>query len=322
MGRRAILVTGATGFVGSALCRSLLDAGVFDVHAALRSSSAALVAGVEPFTVGELSSETAWGAALTGVDVVIHAAARVHVMNETADNSLDEFRRVNVQGTLNLARQAAAAGVSRFIFISSIKVNGEFSRPGQALTADDVPAPLDPYGVSKYEAEQGLFELASATGMQVVVIRPVLVYGPGVKANFHSMMRWVRRGLPLPLGAIDNRRSLVALDNLLDLIVTCIDHQRAANQIFLVSDGEDVSLTQLLRALGRALGRPARLIPVPATMLRLAAVMFRRRDLAQRLLGSLQVDITKNRQLLGWTPPVTLSQGLEKAARSLLDDHR
>jgi len=276
---------------------------------------------VEPFTVGELSRETAWGAALAGVHVVIHTAARVHVMNETADNSLDEFRRVNVQGTLNLARQAAAAGVRRFIFISSIKVNGELSRPGQALTADDVPAPQDPYGVSKHEAEQGLFELATATGVHVVVIRPVLLYGPGVKANFHSMMRWVQRRLPLPLGAIDNWRSLVAMDNLLDLIVTCIDHQRAANQIFLVSDCDDVSLTQLLRALGWALVRPAWLIPLPATMLRLAALMVGRRDLAQRLLGSLQVDITKNRQLLGWTLPVTLSQGLEKASRSLLDDH-
>ena len=276
---------------------------------------------MEPFTVGELSSETAWGAALAGVHVVIHTAARLHVMNETADNSLDEFRRVNVQGTLNLARQAAAAGVRRFIFISSIKVNGELSRPGQALTADDVPAPQDPYGVSKHEAEQGLFELASATGAHVVVIRPVLVYGAGVKANFHSMMRWVQRELPLPLGAVDNWRSLVALDNMFDLIVTCIDHQRAANQIFLVSDGDDVSLTQLLRALVRALGRPAWLIPLPATMLRLAAVMVGRRDPGQRLLGSLQVDITKSRQLLGWKLPVTLSQGLEKASRSLLDDH-
>ena len=276
---------------------------------------------MEPFTVGELSRETAWGAALAGVHVVIHTAARVHVMNETADNSLDEIRRVNVQGTLNLARQAAAAGVRRFIFISSIKVNGELSRPGQALTADDVPAPQDPYGVSKHEAEQGLFELATATGVHVVVIRPVLLYGPGVKANFHSMMRWVQRRLPLPLGAIDNWRSLVAMDNLLDLIVTCIDHQRDANQIFLVSDCDDVSLTQLLRALGWALVRPAWLIPLPATMLRLAALMVGRRDLAQRLLGSLQVDITKNRQLLGWTLPVTLSQGLEKASRSLLDDH-
>ena len=266
---------------------------------------------MEPFTVGELSRETAWGAALAGVHVVIHTAARVHVMNETADNSLDEFRRVNVQGTLNLARQAAAAGVRRFIFISSIKVNGELSRPGQALTADDVPAPQDPYGVSKHEAEQGLFELASATGAHVVVIRPVLVYGAGVKANFHSMMRWVQRELPLPLGAVDNWRSLVALDNMFDLIVTCIDHQRAANQIFLVSDGDDVSLTQLLRALVRALGRPAWLIPLPATMLRLAAVMVGRRDPGQRLLGSLQVDITKSRQLLGWKLPVTLSQGLE-----------
>lgn len=253
---------------------------------------------------------------------MVHAAARVHVMKETASDSLAEFRRVNVDGTLNLARQAAAAGVRRFIFISSIKVNGESSQPGQPLRADDSPAPQDAYGVSKHEAEQGLRQLAAATGMEVVVIRPVLVYGPGVKANFHSMMRWLQRGVPLPFGAVCNRRSLVSLANLVDLVVTCIDHPRAANQTFLASDGDDVSLTQLLRALGLALGRPARLLPVPAGLLRGAVLLIGRRDLAQRLFGTLQVDIEKNRQLLGWYPPCTLEQGLNMTARSFLGARR
>lgn len=207
----------------------------------------------------------------------------------------------------------------RFIFISSIKVNGESSRPGQLLSADDAPSPQDAYGISKHEAEQGLYQVAAATGMEVVVIRPVLVYGPGVKANFQSMMRWVHCGVPLPFGAVDNRRSLVSVINLVDLIVTCIEHPHAANQTFLASDGEDISLTQLLRALGVALGRPARLLPVPQAVLLLAARALGRRDLAQRLLGSLQVDISKNRLVLGWGPPLTLEQGLYMTARSFLE---
>lgn len=306
MDRRTILVTGASGFVGSALCRQLNTRGPFSVRAPSRRDA-------------ELAAGTDWASALAGVDAVIHAAARVHVMQESANDSLAEFRRVNVDGTLNLARQAAAAGVRRFIFISSIKVNGELSPLGRPLRADDAPAPRDAYGVSKHEAEQGLQQLAAATGMEVVVIRPVLVYGPGVKANFLSMLRWVQRGVPLPLGALRNRRSLVFVDNLVDLVTTCLDHPQAANQVFLASDGQDVTLSQLLRALGQALGRPARLLPVPPSLLHAAARMLGRGDLAQRLLGSLQVDITKNHQLLGWAPPFTLEQGLNVTARAFLD---
>ncbi|QHG63856.1 UDP-glucose 4-epimerase family protein [Pseudomonas putida] len=306
MDSRTILVTGASGFVGSALCRQLNTLGVFNVRAPSRRDA-------------ELAAGTDWVSALAGVDAVVHAAARVHVMQENANESQAEFRRVNVDGTLNFARQAAAAGVRRFIFISSIKVNGELSQPGQPLRADDTPAPQDAYGVSKHEAELGLQQLAAATGMEVVVIRPVLVYGPGVKANFLSMLRWVQRGVPLPLGALPNRRSLVFVDNLVDLVMTCLDHPQAANQVFLASDGQDVTLSQLLRAIGQALGRPARLLPVPPSLLHAAARVLGRGDLAQRLLGSLQVDIAKNHQLLGWTPPFTLEQGLNLTARAFLD---
>jgi len=243
----------------------------------------------------------------------VHCAARVHVMADTAANPLAEFRRVNVQGTLNLARQAAAAGVRRFAFVSSIGVNGAETF-GLPFSAQDVAAPHSPYAVSKYEAELGLQALAAETGMEVVIIRPPLVYGLGAPGNFGSLIRWLRRGVPLPLGAIHNQRSLVSLDNLVDLIVTCLTHPAAINQTFLVSDGEDVSTTELLRRMGQALGRPARLVPVPVSWLKLAAKLVGKPDVAQRLCGSLQVDIEKTRRLLGWTPPLSLDQGLKRAA--------
>ena len=312
-----ILVTGATGFVGKAVVRRLLaEDASRRVIVAVRRDNQQWPDKVLPRVTGDLEPSSDWSHALEGVSAVVHCAARVHVMTDTAANPLDEFRRVNVQGTLNLARQAAAAGVRRFVFVSSIKVNGEAIEPGHPFTADDAPGPLDAYGVSKMEAEQGLRELSAQTGMDVVIIRPPLVYGPGVKANFAAMMRWLKRGVPLPLGAIHNQRSLVALDNLVDLIVTCLTHPAAANQTFLVSDGEDVSTTQLLRRMGLALGRPARLIPVPVSWLKLAATMVGKQDMAQRLCGSLQVDIEKTRRLLGWTPPLSLDEGLRRAAGS------
>ena len=310
-----ILVTGATGFVGKAVVRHLLAENASRrVIVAVRRDNQQWPDKVLPRMTGDLEPSTDWSHALEGVSAVVHCAARVHVMADTAANPLDEFRRVNVQGTLNLARQAAAGGVRRFVFVSSIKVNGEASQPGHPFTADDVPAPLDNYGVSKMEAENGLREIAGQTGMEVVIIRPPLVYGPEVKANFAAMMRWLRRGIPLPLGAIHNQRSLVALDNLVDLIVTCLTHPAAANETFLVSDGEDVSTTELLRRMGQAMGRPARLIPVPASWLKLAATLVGKQDVAQRLCGSLQVDIVKTRRLLGWTPPLSLDEGLRRAA--------
>ncbi|MEW9902634.1 UDP-glucose 4-epimerase family protein [Pseudomonas putida] len=317
-----VFLTGATGFVGSAVAKRLLADGGCSLVCAVRSDAAPVPSVAQSVVCRDFTVLDGWQVALSGVDVVIHSAARVHVMNDTEADPLAAFRRVNVEGTLNLARQAAAAGVKRFVFISSIKVNGEGTQPGKAYRADDAASPQDPYGVSKHEAEQQLLQLAAEGGIEVVIIRPVLVYGPGVKANFLAMMRWLERGVVLPFGAIGNQRSLVALDNLVDLIVTCASHPAAANQIFLVSDGEDLSTTELLRRMAAALGKPARLLPVPAWMLSLAATCLGRKALSQRLCGSLAVNIDKTRALLGWTPPVKVDAALSATARHYLDSIR
>lgn len=313
-----ILVTGATGFIGNSLTNRLAaDRSFNGVVAAVRRLGVSWPKRVQAVQVGDLLPTTDWSMALQGVLAVVHCAARVHVMHDDATDPLKAYREVNVDGTLNLARQAAQAGVRRFVFVSSIKVNGEATQLGQFFSADDPPAPLDPYGVSKFEAEQGLRELEVQTGMEVVIVRPPLVYGPGVKANFASMMRWVARGIPLPLGAIHNARSMVSLDNLVDLLVTCVRHPAAAGQTFLVSDGEDVSTTDLLRRTARAMGKKAHLLPVPAFALELGATLLGRRAVAQRLCGSLQVNIEKTRHVLGWNPPLTLDQGLKKAVEGM-----
>lgn len=311
-----ILVTGGTGFVGAALLRQLLRDGV-ETATSVRGSVTAAIKDVQYHRLDGMSSITDWSAALEGVSAVVHCAARVHVMKDSANDPLKAYREVNVEGTLNLARQAARIGVRRFVFVSSIKVNGEHTLLGHALSADDEPAPVDPYGLSKLEAEQGLLQLAAQTGMEVVIVRPPLVYGPGVKANFASMMRWVSRGVPLPLGRIHNARSMVALDNLVDLLVTCLKHPAAAGQTFLVSDGDDVSTTELLRRTARAMGKRALLLPVPASWLEMVAALLGKRAMAQRLCGSLQVNIDKTRSVLGWEPPLTLDQGLKKAVEGL-----
>ncbi len=295
----SLLITGGTGFVGQSLVKRLGDQ---TLRLATRADSAG------------------WDKVLVGVATVVHLAARVHVMHDTEADPLTAFRAVNVEGTLNLARQAAAAGVKRFVFISSVKVNGESTQPGRAFTEADAPDPQDAYGQSKHEAEQGLRQLATGTGMEVVIIRPPLVYGPGVKANFAALLRAVQRGWPLPLGAVHNQRSLVSLDNLVDFIVTCISHSKAANQTFLVSDGQDLSTTELVRGMARAAGVPARFLPVPVWALQAGATLLGKGDAVQRLCGNLQVDISKARQLLGWVPPVSVDEGLRRAVGGALHE--
>lgn len=307
-----VLLTGASGFVGKAVLAAGKQRGL-QIRSVYRSIGSAQ-GQLDTVQVSALDGTADWSRALQGVDVVIHTAARAHVMREELLDPLAEYRRVNVEGTLNLALQAAAAGVRRFVFISSIKVNGEATAQGRLFTADDPPAPEDAYGLSKAEAEAKLKQVARETGMEVTIIRPPLIYGPGVKGNFVSLINWVGRGLPLPLGAVThNRRSLVGLDNLVDLILVCVDHPKAANQIFLVSDGEDLSTTELLKRIGEAVKQPARLLWVPAGAISFMAGLVGKEVISQRLLGSLQVDIHKTCDLLNWKPSVAVDEGLRRA---------
>lgn len=309
-----VVVTGSNGFVGRAAVARLAQSG-FEVIPVIRQSEPGSAGVAGAISVTEIGPATTWYGKFEGVRAVVHLAARVHVMNDAVADPLAAFRAVNVEGTLNLARQAAAAGVSRFVFVSSVKVNGEATRPGQAFTELDAPDPQDPYGVSKHEAEVGLREIAQATGIEVVIIRPPLVYGPGVKANFAALMRVVRRGVPLPLGAIQNQRSLIALGNLVDFILTCTVHPKAANQTFLVSDGHDLSTTELIRGMALAAGVESRLLPSPVWALRAGAALVGKRDAFDRLCGNLQVDIGKARRVLGWVPPLSVNEGLRIAAQ-------
>jgi nucleoside-diphosphate-sugar epimerase len=324
-----LVLTGATGFVGKSLIENLLSE-TYVIKAFVRQSSSELPLSVKQIAVGDLAELTLEHStgflreAFNGVDVVVHAAARVHVMSDDASNPLPEFRKVNRDATLVLARLAAESGVKRFVFLSSIKVNGEMTKPGHPFTPDDVHVPDDPYGLSKYEAEQGLLALAQETGMEVVIIRPPLVYGPGVKANFSSMMKWMGKPVLLPFGAIHNQRSLVALDNLVSFISLCADREKspqAANQVFLISDGEDVSTAQLLRKVRQALNLQspssinAWLVPVPVSIMTFFAKLLGKGAVASRLFGSLQVDSSKARDLLGWEPVITMDEQLAKMAK-------
>lgn len=314
-----VLITGGQGLVGKALTARMLSQG-FNIRISTRQEITTSDSRIEYVQTLDLSANTDWLPALQFIDTVVHCAARVHIMRDTAADPLTAFRAVNVAGTLNLARQSASAGVKRFVFISSVKVNGEFTQPARAFTESDAPDPQDAYGLSKHEAELGLRQIAVDTGMEVVIIRPPLVYGHGVKANFAALMRTVQRGFPLPLGAVHNQRSLVSLHNLVDFISTCVVHSRAANQIFLVSDGHDLSTTELVRGLAHASGVSARLVPVPVQILRAAAALLGKADAVQRLCGNLQVDISKAQNLLGWVPPVSVCEGLRHAVQGNINE--
>lgn len=313
-----LLLTGASGFIGSAVFKAAVLRGLI-VRPVFRSPNSARQFGSaenNSIIISGADVNTDWSAALAGVDVVVHCAARAHVMDDTSSSeSRSLLQSINVDGTLNLARQAAQVGVRRFVFLSSIGVNG-METFGKPFTAHDAAAPHSPYAVSKHEAEVKLRLLASQTGLELVIVRPPLVYGPSAPGNFGSLMRWLGRGWPLPLGAVTkNRRSLVGLDNLVDLIMTCVDHPRAANQTFLVSDGDDLSTTELLSRMGWAMNRPACLVPIPATLMFLVASILGKKYVAQSLLGSLQVDISKTFELLGWKPLVSVNEGLRRAAQ-------
>lgn len=309
---RSLLITGANGFVGRALCAALLLQGRRVVGGVRHQCR--LPVGARVSVVGSINGETDWSDALEGVDEVIHLAARVHVRNDSAADPLAEFRKINVEGTLNLARQAAKAGVKRFVFFSSIGVLGSATL-SDPFSESSEPKPHSDYAVSKLEAEEGLKKIGAEIGMEYVIIRPPLIYGAGAPGNFARLLGWAGLGLPLPLGAIKNQRSLVSLENLVDFVSLCLVHPKAANQTFLVADGVDVSTPQLIRLLGEGMGKPVRLMPVPVRLLELGALIIGRKNWMQPLCGSLQIDIGKARKLLGWNPRVPVDEGLRRAAR-------
>jgi nucleoside-diphosphate-sugar epimerase len=311
-----VIITGSSGFVGRAVVSRLNDAGV-PLRAVVRRRPDDWPPDVPVIQVDDINATTNWSHALRQGEVVLHLAARVHVMREHVSNALAAYRSINVDGTLNLARQAAAAGIKRFVFISSIKVNGDETPVGRPFRAEDIPSPADDYAISKYEAEEGLRRVSVETGMEVVIIRPVLIYGPGVKGNFLLMACWLKKRVPLPLGSISNSRSLLALDNLVDLVAVCLKHPAAANQTFLASDGEDLSTTELLRRSALALGVRPVLIPVPKCIIKGVTWLIGRRDLGRRLSGSLQVNLEKNYQCLNWIPPISVADGLKRACLDL-----
>lgn len=307
-----ILVTGATGFVGKALIsRLLMDH--YSVLALVRRNGVKLKAGVKSI-VSDLSGLDGLGTnVLDGVDVVVHCAARAHVMSDDSAECYFEYSKVNRDATLTLASMAAEANVKRFVFVSSIKVNGESTQTNHPFKPEVGSAPIDPYGLSKYEAERGLMKIAKETGMEVVIVRPPLVYGPGVKGNFASMVKWIKKGVPLPLGAIHNQRSLVALDNVVDFVALCADPQKspkAANEVFLISDGEDVSIAELLKKIAKAQNKRAWLLPIPTGIIKFVAKLLGKGGVADRLVGNLQVDSSKAKSLLGWEPVITMDEQL------------
>jgi nucleoside-diphosphate-sugar epimerase len=311
-----MLVTGAGGFVGRKLCAELARLG-YPVCAALRSPENLHISGCKVVKVSSIDSATDWTGALNGVNTVIHLAARVHVMHDDASDPLEEFRRVNVAGTAHLARSAASSGVKRLVYVSSIKVNGETTCGEAKFTEADAPFPRDPYGVSKWEAEQALQCVAKETGLEVVIVRPPLVYGAEVKGNFSQMLKVLSKGIPLPLAGVDNLRSLIYVENLVDALIFCATHSVAAGQTYLVSDGEDISTSRMLRQLGVAMDHPARLFFCPPVILKLVGFLIGKSDQIERLLGSLRVDSGKIQRELNWCPPYSLSEGLQRTGDSV-----
>ena len=317
--RRKVLITGANGFIGKSLTMELMASG-FEVAAGVRQFSSELPSDAIQYELGEISSTTSWSQSLQDVDVVIHLAARAHILKDNVSEPLIEFRKVNVDGTLNLAKQAAEKSVKQLIFISSIGVNGNNNtRP---FTELDMLNPKEAYAVSKWEAELELLALSNETTMKMVIIRPPLVYGPHAPGNFGSLVRSMAKGIPLPFGAINNRRSFVALDNLVSFIIHCINHPKAANEVFLISDNEDVSTSTLLRKVAKAFGLKSRLIPVPVRLMTFLAKLIGKGDVANRLFGSLQVDSSKARDLLGWKPVITMDEQLKKTADAYLKNEK
>lgn len=312
-----ILVTGASGFVGRALTAHLVALDAKEVVGMTRALPADRVLGARYVPAGDLTVRMPALTVLDGIDVLVHAAARVHVLNDDTEKSAAEFDRVNVAVTLELARQAVAAGVRRFVFLSSIGVNGVQTELDAPFTEADQPSPHNPYAESKLKAEQGLRQLSAQTGLEVVIIRPPLVYGPGVRANFAALMRAVQRGWPLPLACVHNLRSMLAMDNLVSFIATCIDHPQAANRTFLVSDGQDISSPDLVRGLAQALGVAAHLVPVPVFALQLVGRTLGKGDVIQRVCGNLRVDISRARRVLSWKPPISTDEGLRRAVKGM-----
>lgn len=314
----SLLLTGGAGFIGSKLLERL---GASNTNVLGRRIPQAFPK--DRFYKHNIDSVSSYSNALQGIDVVVHLAARVHVMIDSVSNPLEDYREVNTRGSANLARQAASAGVKRFVFVSSIKVNGERTSQDKPFTSADESAPEDDYGLSKAEAEHQLLEIGKETGMEIVIIRPTLVYGPGVKANFAALMNLVSKGVPLPFGCIKkNKRSLVSVDNLVDLIVTCVDHPEAANQVFLVSDNHDVSTSEMVRQMAQALGKPTWQLPVPVCCYELVGKLFNKSDVIDRLAGSLQVDISHTKETLGWVPPQSLQEGFKQTAEAFLQSKK
>ncbi len=310
-----ILITGATGFVGRALFKNLKSKKKYLIHLSARTNQEKLFEGGKAFNIGEIDFNTNWNDALDGVDCIVHCAARAHMSEKKQTDSLNSYRRVNVDGTINLAKQAMAIGIKRFIFLSSIKVNGEGTIASKSFKYNDISQPEDAYGISKWEAEQALLEISKQTGLEVVIIRPPLVYGEGVKGNFLRLLNLVYKRIPLPFAKINNLRSFIALDNLIDLIICCIDHPKAAGKTFLVSDSEDLSTTDLIIKLFKLMDKSPRLFQVPQLIIQLIGRLAGKSLEVKRLLGSLRVDNSYTREILGWSPALSLDESLEKTVR-------